>query len=99
MGPGLFDALQKIAATFALFVGGAWVPMNYRRNRTQIPRLQIDDHPFDRLAPRRMRHLGVDVRPKAVFVALHALPDFADRLSLNERRTHGFHCFEAVLLR
>jgi hypothetical protein len=42
MGPGLFDALQKIAATFALFVGGGWVLMNYVRNLTHVPRLQID---------------------------------------------------------
>jgi hypothetical protein len=42
MVPGLFDALQKIAATFALFVGGGWVLMNYMRNRTHVPRLQIE---------------------------------------------------------
>jgi hypothetical protein len=42
MDPHLLDAAQKIAATFALFVGGAWVLMNYVRNRTHVPRLQID---------------------------------------------------------
>lgn len=41
MNPELLDVLQKIAATFALFVGGGWVLMNYVRNRTHVPRLQI----------------------------------------------------------
>jgi hypothetical protein len=40
MGPGIFDPLQKIAATFALFVGGGWVLINFVRNRTHVPRLQ-----------------------------------------------------------
>ena len=36
------DILQKIAATFAFLVGGGWVLMNYIRNRTHVPRLQIE---------------------------------------------------------
>ncbi len=41
MDPKIFDILQKLAATFALLVGGGWVLMNYIRNRTHVPRLQI----------------------------------------------------------
>jgi hypothetical protein len=36
------DVIQKAAASFALLIGGAWVLMNYVRNRTHAPRLQID---------------------------------------------------------
>jgi len=36
----LADVIQKIAATAAFLVGGYWVLMNYRRNRTHVPRLQ-----------------------------------------------------------
>jgi hypothetical protein len=36
------DIIQKTAATFALVVGAIWVLMNYVRNRTHVPRLQID---------------------------------------------------------
>jgi hypothetical protein len=36
------EIIQKAAATFALVVGGALVLMNYVRNRTHVPRLQID---------------------------------------------------------
>jgi hypothetical protein len=43
MEPANFiDVAQKAAATFALFVGACWVLMNYVRNRTHVPRLQID---------------------------------------------------------
>ena len=38
-GP-LADLIQKFAATAAFLVGGFWVLMNYRRNRTHLPRLQ-----------------------------------------------------------
>lgn len=38
----LVDILQKAAAIFAFLVGGVWVLMNYIRNRTHVPRLQID---------------------------------------------------------
>src|ERR1043166_4580475 len=34
------DLIQKIAATAAFLLGGFWVLMNYRRNRTHVPRLQ-----------------------------------------------------------
>jgi hypothetical protein len=34
------DLIQKVAATAAFLVGGFWVLMNYRRNRTHAPRLQ-----------------------------------------------------------
>jgi hypothetical protein len=36
----LADFAQKIAATLAFLAGGFWVLMNYRRNRTHVPRLQ-----------------------------------------------------------
>ena len=36
----LADFIQKVAATAAFLVGGFWVLMNYRRNRTHSPRLQ-----------------------------------------------------------
>src|SRR5215467_3622360 len=39
LGP-LGDLIQKLAATAAFLVGGFWVLMNYRRNRTHVPRLQ-----------------------------------------------------------
>jgi hypothetical protein len=38
----LMDSIQKAAAIFALLVGGAWVLMNYLRNRTHRPRLQVE---------------------------------------------------------
>jgi hypothetical protein len=46
-GPWLYDHLsmdsvQKLAATFAFIIGGFWVLMNYRRNRTHEPRLQVE---------------------------------------------------------
>jgi hypothetical protein len=34
------ELIQKVAATAALLVGGYWVLMNYRRNRTHVTRLQ-----------------------------------------------------------
>lgn len=37
-----FDAVQKLVASFAFFVGGVWVLMNYVRNRTHVPRLQVE---------------------------------------------------------
>jgi hypothetical protein len=36
----LADLIQKAAATIAFLAGGFWVLMNYRRNRTHVPRLQ-----------------------------------------------------------
>jgi len=39
---GLLDALQKLGSTFAFIVGGVWVLMNYVRNRTHVPRLQVE---------------------------------------------------------
>src|SRR6516225_10761296 len=33
------------------------------------------EHPLGRLAPARVRHLGVDIRPEAVLIALHGLPE------------------------
>ena len=36
------DILQKLIASFAFLVGGFWVLMNYVRNRTHVPRLQVD---------------------------------------------------------
>src|SRR5713101_7206986 len=38
----LIDVIQKAAATFALIVGGYWVLRNYVRNRTHVPRLQVE---------------------------------------------------------
>ena len=38
----LMEVIQKAAAAFALLVGGAWVLMNYVRNRTHRPRLQVE---------------------------------------------------------
>jgi hypothetical protein len=35
------DILQKLMASFAFLVGGFWVLMNYIRNRTHVPRLQV----------------------------------------------------------
>ncbi|MGE3263607.1 hypothetical protein [Methylocystis sp.] len=37
-----FDLAQKVAATFAFAVGGMWVLMNYMRDRTHVPRLQVE---------------------------------------------------------
>ena len=37
-----FDILQKLIASFAFLVGGFWVLMNYLRNRTHVPRLQVE---------------------------------------------------------
>ncbi len=34
--------LQKLMASFAFLVGGVWVLMNYVRNRTHVPRLQVE---------------------------------------------------------
>src|SRR5215469_12486129 len=42
------------------------------------------EHPLGRLAPARMRNLGVDVRPEAVLAALHGLPE-GDRALFGER--------------
>jgi hypothetical protein len=36
------DILQKLMASIALVVGALWVLMNYDRNRTHIPRLQVE---------------------------------------------------------
>ena len=36
------DTLQKLMASFAFLVGGVWVLMNYVRNRTHVPRLQVE---------------------------------------------------------
>jgi hypothetical protein len=36
------DILQKLMASFAFLVGGFWVLMNYIRNRTHVPRLQVE---------------------------------------------------------
>jgi hypothetical protein len=36
------DIVQKAAAAFAFIIGGAWVLMNYVRNRTHRPRLQVE---------------------------------------------------------
>jgi hypothetical protein len=35
------EILQKLMASFAFLVGGFWVLMNYLRNRTHVPRLQV----------------------------------------------------------
>jgi hypothetical protein len=36
------DLVQKLFASFAFLVGGFWVLMNYVRNRTHFPRLQVE---------------------------------------------------------
>jgi hypothetical protein len=36
------EILQKLMASFAFLVGGLWVVMNYVRNRTHVPRLQVE---------------------------------------------------------
>src|SRR5712692_1388622 len=36
------DILQKLMASFAFLVGGAWVVWNYVKNRTHAPRLQVE---------------------------------------------------------
>src|SRR6516162_10686270 len=33
------------------------------------------EHPLGRLAPARMRHVGIDVRPEAVLAPLHGFPE------------------------
>lgn len=65
----LADILQKIAAIFAFLVGGTWVLMNYIRNRTHVPRLQIDvkaeiiEHEHRRylLTTLQIRNLGLSI--------------------------------------
>jgi hypothetical protein len=45
MSPSLWtiaDILQKLMTGFAFLIGGAWVLLNYWRNRTHKPRLQVD---------------------------------------------------------
>jgi hypothetical protein len=37
-----FDVAQKLTATFAFAAGGSWVLMNYIRDRTHAPRLQVE---------------------------------------------------------
>lgn len=67
------DVLQKIAATFALFVGAVWVLMNYLRNRTHVPRLQIDLKA--EMVEARERHLLlVTVQVKNVGLSMIHLP-------------------------
>jgi hypothetical protein len=36
------DLLQKLISSFAFLVGGVWVLLNYVRNRTHYPRLQVE---------------------------------------------------------
>jgi hypothetical protein len=38
----LVEVIQKGTAAFALLVGGVWILMNYVRNRTHVPRLQVE---------------------------------------------------------
>jgi hypothetical protein len=38
----ILEILQKSTAIFAVLVGGIWVLMNYVRNRTHVPRLQVE---------------------------------------------------------
>jgi len=40
----LMEVIQK-AAAFALLVGGAWVLMNYVRNRTHRPACRLSSRP------------------------------------------------------
>jgi hypothetical protein len=42
MNPLWLDLAQKLFASFAFLVGGFWVLMNYIRNRTHVPRLQVE---------------------------------------------------------
>jgi hypothetical protein len=36
------DNVQKLATLIAVAIGGFWVVMNYNRNRTHVPRLQVE---------------------------------------------------------
>src|SRR5215471_16540767 len=57
------------------------------------------EHAFRRLAPARVRDIGIDVCPEAVLVTLHGFPK-GYRLLFGERETHDrLDGFEAVFPR
>lgn len=65
----IFDIVQRLVATFAYFIGAVWVLMNYVRNRTHVPRLQIDvkaeiitrENRYYLLAAIQVKNLGLSI--------------------------------------
>jgi hypothetical protein len=68
------NILQKIAATFAFVVGGGWVLMNYIRNRTHVPRLQIEVK-AEIIELDRQRYLLATISVKNLGLSVITLPE------------------------
>jgi hypothetical protein len=78
MDPHFLDILQKIVATFAFLVGGFWVLMNYVRNRTHVPRLQVDVK-AEIIARENRRYLLATIQIKNHGLSIITLPPHSEK--------------------
>src|SRR5215472_671535 len=84
----LFEAVVEVSDELA-------VAVPFERG----PPLVGAEHSLARLAPARMRHLGVDVRPEAVLAALHGFPERYRPLLGKREMDDRLDRFEPVLPR
>src|SRR5262249_14036564 len=71
-GTGIASSRPKTSAVHALVMSGDIVAIAVENERR--PPLPGADHLFGRLAPARVRHGRIDVRPEAIFGRLQGFP-------------------------
>ncbi len=81
--PIIFDIIQKVVATIAYFAGAFWILMNYVRNRTHVPRLQVDVKAEIVMRENR-RYLLATVQVKNLGLSIIKLPPPRSRGNANE---------------
>jgi hypothetical protein len=88
--PNIFDIIQKIVATIAYFVGAFWILMNYFRNRTHVPRLQVDVK-AEIVTGENRRYLLATVQVKNLGLSIIKLPlpSNGGNVSEDERGPYG----------